>query len=177
MSDTFASLVQLTRIPLNWWGSHDFTYVPTCVSHSWQGELAHRLIKSLYGLTNKKDAMKQIGKKYNRQEALRPSQNSSELEKQEVKEAATRSLENHHIISESRNLPVSLFSFVQTNCNDPATKVQSDPLSVIIWSNLVTGFHLKASTSPSWPDSWTQFWRWYPHVILRWREKLSSYSK
>jgi len=34
-----------------------------------QGELAHRLIKRLYGLTNKKDPMKQIGKKYNRHEA------------------------------------------------------------------------------------------------------------
>jgi hypothetical protein len=43
----------------------------------WQGELAHRLIKRLYGLTNKKDPMKQIGKKYNRHEALRLSTDSS----------------------------------------------------------------------------------------------------
>jgi hypothetical protein len=31
-----------------------------------QGELAHRLVKRLYGLTNKKDAMAQISKKYTR---------------------------------------------------------------------------------------------------------------
>jgi len=78
----------------------------------------------LYGLTNKKDAMKQVGKKYNRQEALQPSNNSSEPEEQEIKEAASRSLEDHHVISESRNSPISLFSFIQTNRNDSATKVQ-----------------------------------------------------
>jgi hypothetical protein len=83
----------------------------------------------LYGLTNKKDAMKQIGKKYNRQEALRLSNNSSE--EQEIKEAASRSLEDHHVISESRNSPISLFSFIQTNSNDPATKVRPEPLSII----------------------------------------------
>jgi hypothetical protein len=46
-----------------------------------QGELAHRLVKRLYGLTNKKDAIRQIGKKYSRQEAFRVA------EKQEEKEA------------------------------------------------------------------------------------------
>ena len=65
--------------------------------------------------------MNQIGKKYNRQEALRPSNNFPE--EREIKEAASRSLEDHHVISESRNSPVSLFSFVQTNRNDPAIKV------------------------------------------------------
>ncbi len=33
-----------------------------------QSELAHRLIKRLYGLTNKKNAMTQVGKKYSRKE-------------------------------------------------------------------------------------------------------------
>ena len=65
--------------------------------------------------------MKQIGKKYNRREALRESNHS--LEEREMDEAAARSLENHHVISESRNVPVSLFNFVQTNHKDPATKV------------------------------------------------------
>ena len=62
--------------------------------------------------------MKQIGKKYNRQEALRPYNNSTEPEEQEIKEAASRNLEDHHVISDSRNSPISLFSFVQTNRND-----------------------------------------------------------
>jgi hypothetical protein len=86
-----------------------------------QGELAHRLIKRLYGLTNKKDPMKQIGKKYNRHEALRPSTNPSEL--QEAKEAESECLADHHVISGSRNSPISLFNFVQTNRKDSATKV------------------------------------------------------
>ena len=65
----------------------------------YEGELAHHLIKRLYGLTNKKDAMKQIGKKYNRQEALCTSTNH--LEAREMREAESKSLANHHIISES----------------------------------------------------------------------------
>ena len=33
-----------------------------------QGELAHRLVKRLYGLTNKRNAPKQIAKRYHRME-------------------------------------------------------------------------------------------------------------
>jgi hypothetical protein len=65
--------------------------------------------------------MKQIGKKYNRQEVLRTTMNASEAH--ETKEAESKSLSEHHIISECRNLPISLFNFVQTNSRDPATKV------------------------------------------------------
>jgi len=88
---------------------------------AYQGELAHRLIKRLYGLTNKKDSMKQIRKKYNRHEALRPSADSSEV--REVKEADSKSLADHHVISTSRNSPISLFNLVHTNSTDPAMKV------------------------------------------------------
>jgi len=65
--------------------------------------------------------MKQIGKKYNRREALRPS--SSSPEESEANEADSRSLDNHHVVSESRNSPISLFNFIQTNKKDPAMKV------------------------------------------------------
>ncbi len=86
-----------------------------------QSELAHRLIKRLYGLTNKKDAMIQIGKKYARKEMFR------EGEGQEEQEASTNArLEDHHYISSSRNSPVSLFDFVQSTPNDPAKKVGND---------------------------------------------------
>jgi hypothetical protein len=90
-------------------------------SESWKGELAHRLIKRLYGLTNKKNPMKQIGRKYNRQEVLRPSPEVA----RETQEAESKSRALHHVISESRNLPISLFNLVQTNSNDPAMKVCS----------------------------------------------------
>jgi len=83
-----------------------------------QSELAHRLIKRLYGLTNKKNAMTQIGKKYSRKEMFR------EGEGQEEQEASTNArLQDHHYISSSRNSPVSLFDFVLSSPNDPAKKV------------------------------------------------------
>jgi hypothetical protein len=88
---------------------------------AWQGELAHRLIKRFYGLTNKKDPMNQIGKKYNRHEALRPSTEPSEVH--ETKEADSESIAGHHVVSKSRNSPIFLFNFVQINSKDPATKV------------------------------------------------------
>ncbi len=85
-----------------------------------KGELAHQLVKRLYRLTNKKDAMLQIGKKYSRLQALRNA------ECQEEQEASSKlRLKDHHIISESRNTPVSLFEFVQSQSNDPAIKVHS----------------------------------------------------
>ncbi len=55
------------------------------LADTWQGELAHRLIKRFYGLTNKRDPINQIGKKYNRHEALQPSTDPSEVH--ETKEA------------------------------------------------------------------------------------------
>ena len=65
--------------------------------------------------------MSQIGKKYNRHEALRPSSDSSEA--REAEEADAASIAGHHVISKSQNTPVSLFNFVQTNSKDPAMKV------------------------------------------------------
>jgi len=83
-----------------------------------QSELAHHLIKRLYGLTNKKNAMTQIGKKYIWKEMFRDD------EDQEEQEASTNArLQDHHYISSSRNMPVSLFDFVLSSPNDPAKKV------------------------------------------------------
>jgi hypothetical protein len=82
-----------------------------------KGELAHRVVKRLYGLTNKRNAIAQIGKKYTRQQIFR------EAEKKEEKEAnQSERLGEHHIISRSRNAPVNIFTFVQDG--DPAKKVR-----------------------------------------------------
>ncbi|KAF8951473.1 hypothetical protein BDZ97DRAFT_1684491 [Flammula alnicola] len=88
----------------------------TTDSYSTQlGELAHRLVKRLYGLTNKKDAIKQISKKYTRQRVFR------QAEKQEEKEAdQPERLSEHHVISHSRNSPLNVLAFVQDG--DPAKK-------------------------------------------------------
>jgi hypothetical protein len=85
-----------------------------------QSELAHRLIKRLYGLTNKKNAMTQIGKKYVRKEVFRDGEDHW----QEEQEASTNArLQDHHYISSSRNTPVHLFDFLLSSPNDPAKKV------------------------------------------------------
>jgi hypothetical protein len=91
--------------------------------------------------------MKQIGKKYNRQEVLRASTNSSEAH--ETREAKSKSLAEHHVISECRNLPIPLFNFVQTNSKDPAVKVWTTSypsLSVAATKNSA-GLYLKAQGS------------------------------
>ena len=75
-------------------------------------------MKQLYGLANKKDAVRQIAKKYSRQQAFTLS-----LEEQE-KEANKRAgcLSDHHVISRSQNERLDLFSFSGAN-GDPAKKV------------------------------------------------------
>jgi len=104
-------------------------------------------------LTNKKDAMKQIGKKYNRQEVLHTSMNSSEA--RETREAESKSLAEHHIISECRNLPIPLFNLVQTNSKDPAIKVWTTSypsLSVAATKNPAE-LYLKTQGSSPWANS------------------------
>jgi hypothetical protein len=87
--------------------------------------------------------MKQIGKKYSRQEALRTSMNSSEAH--ETREAESKSLADHHVISECRNSPISLFSLVQTNSKDPAMKVwtTSYPSMSVAATKNTAGLYLK----------------------------------
>jgi hypothetical protein len=80
--------------------------------------------------------MSQIGKKYNRHEALRPSTDSSEA--REAEEADTESIATHHVISKSQNIPVSLFNFVQTNSKDPAIKVGEFSLCSTYQPELIT---------------------------------------
>ncbi|KAF8955383.1 hypothetical protein BDZ97DRAFT_1926897 [Flammula alnicola] len=79
------------------------------------GELAHQLVKRLYSLTNKKEAIKQISKKYTWQRVFR------QAEKKEEEEAdQPEHLSEHHIISRSRNSPLNVFTFAQDG--DPAKK-------------------------------------------------------
>jgi len=77
-------------------------------------------VKRLYGLTNKKNAIQQISKKYCRQQAFR------HIEEQEEKEANQDilggRLGDHHVISRSRNERLDLFLFSQGN-GDPAKQV------------------------------------------------------
>ncbi|KXN92896.1 hypothetical protein AN958_07831 [Leucoagaricus sp. SymC.cos] len=81
-----------------------------------QGEQCHRIVKRLYGLTNKKNAMSQIGTKYTRHQALLRT-----LEKQETNEIEKpEHIDKHFVISNSKAETLSLFSFVHENLSDPA---------------------------------------------------------
>ncbi|KAF9461194.1 hypothetical protein BDZ94DRAFT_826153 [Collybia nuda] len=86
------------------------------------GELAHRLVKMLYGRTNKKDALKQVAKQVNRRTALQDSVEVLRvMEKEELRGAAP---ELHHVVSNSRRNPINLFTFVgkHEGGTDPAKK-------------------------------------------------------
>jgi hypothetical protein len=77
-------------------------------------------VKRLYGLTNKKNAIQQISKKYSRQQALRHVEEQEEKETNQ--DVSVDRLGDHHIISHSRNERLDLFLFSQNN-GDPAKKV------------------------------------------------------
>ena len=95
-----------------------------------QGELAHRLVKRLYGLTNKKDAPEQIARRYRRAHhfgtsgSRDPSTEGIPLpdsHRAPRYDGVDDSPEFHHTITNSRNNPVELASF--SKMEDPAATV------------------------------------------------------
>jgi hypothetical protein len=100
--------------------------------------LAHRVVKRLYALTNRRDATKQIAKRYRREEATRSDPFDASDTKPSQEEIP---FELHHHISASRNHPISLANFVLENPGDPAKKVY--PVIPSAWQptdSLVQGF-------------------------------------
>ncbi|KAF4567102.1 hypothetical protein EYR36_010718 [Pleurotus pulmonarius] len=115
----------------------------TTDSYSTQiGELAHRIVKRLYAITNKRDATGQIAKHYRRERALASSQEA--VKKHFMKSRIQRAhplpshpheelpaapaeqldapLECHYVISPSRSQPISLSNFLKNGVADPARK-------------------------------------------------------
>ncbi|KAJ3557032.1 hypothetical protein NP233_g11842 [Leucocoprinus birnbaumii] len=81
------------------------------------GEQAHSSIKSLYGLTNKKNPMRQIGAKYNRNRHFR------DTEQKEIEETRRSDHNNkHHVVAPYNDCPINIFTFVRENSMDPAKK-------------------------------------------------------
>ncbi|KAL1658479.1 hypothetical protein GGF50DRAFT_67162 [Schizophyllum commune] len=76
-------------------------------------ELAHRVIKRLYQLTNKRDAMKQIAQKYTRHEFFH------QQEEHELDELAKMPSELPYSIAESRKHNFSLASLSKQHPHDP----------------------------------------------------------
>lgn len=91
----------------------------TTDSYSTQvGELAHRLVKRLYGLTNKRDAPEQISRRYRRAHHFGASGSDESAPKDTD---PSDSPELHYTITRSRNEPVQLASFSGAKTQDPAT--------------------------------------------------------
>ena len=93
--------------------------------NSVQGELAHRLVKRLYRLTNKKDATEQISRHYRRahhfgaSESCDPPQGGTMGGQNNMDDLP----ELHHSMITSRNNPVELAAFLSSRTQDPAAKV------------------------------------------------------
>ena len=95
-----------------------------------QGKLAHRLVKWLYGLTNKKDAPEQIACRYRQANHFGASEYCDPLggippdgDHMSQHNSIDNSPEFHHAITNSHNNPVAVASF--SDMQDPAAKVGS----------------------------------------------------
>jgi hypothetical protein len=100
-----------------------------------QGELAHRTVKQHYRRTNKINSTSQIAKLERRstrlqrvREAIQKRELTARLHAHHIPLSGrdplpNTSVEQHHHISDSRNFPLRLMSFVHDPPNDPAKKV------------------------------------------------------
>ena len=87
-----------------------------------QGEFAHRVVKCLFALTNKKDTATQIAAKY-RREARSSDARAANVDHELDLEAVSPEL--HHQISHSRNAPLKFRDFLRGEPEDPAKKASS----------------------------------------------------
>lgn len=92
-----------------------------------QGEFAHKVVKRLFALTNKKDTPTQIATKYRRESRLSDSRAVKVEHELELEQSEVAAPELHHHISHSRNSPSKLRSFMRDSPEDPAKKVSSKP--------------------------------------------------
>jgi hypothetical protein len=90
----------------------------------WQGELAHRLVKQLYGRTNKRDATKQIGKRVRQLEQAQVAAEQRKI-KNSMDDIIEINLDTRYQVSNSRNDPINIYAYVYANRGDPAFSVSS----------------------------------------------------
>lgn len=86
-----------------------------------QGELAHRTVKQLYGRSNKRNATKQIGRSVQRLERAKLNadqrNNTDDL-------AEDLGLDARYCIPNSQSNSVNIFNFVREHSGDPAIRVR-----------------------------------------------------
>ena len=99
-----------------------------------QGELAHRLVKRLYGLTNKRNAPKQIAKRYRRMERAREAMRRHRIQVKHQHQLLSDLLPSkdlsddpdlRYYVSSSQNDVVPLYTMLHRSgaSDDPALKV------------------------------------------------------
>lgn len=111
-----------THIPRNWYVHLKFSFTSRALI-ACQGEFAHRIVKRLFALTNKKDAVTQIATKYRREARSSEAKTSRANCQLDVEELEVVAPELHHHISHSRNSPLKIRNFLRHNPEDPAKKV------------------------------------------------------
>ena len=94
----------------------------------WQGELAHKIVKRLYGTTNKRNAEQQIAKRVRRLERAnltldRKRHLKRKQEAMEQDDSAEGDSDLRYHISASKNNPWDIFSTIRNNRGDPAFHV------------------------------------------------------
>jgi len=96
-----------------------------------QGELAHKIVKRLYGSTNKRNAEHQIAKRYRRLERARLAFDRKRLHNH-TKQRTTDPEDNkpdgdselRYYISPSKNHPQDILTTLRNNRGDPAYHVR-----------------------------------------------------
>jgi hypothetical protein len=105
-------------------------YLPDLFIPGWQGELAHKIVKRLYGMTNKRNAERQIAKRVRRLERASLALDRKRLQNHKQKKAteqedtsAEGDSDLRYHISASKNNPQDIFSTIRNNRGDPAFHV------------------------------------------------------
>ena len=95
-----------------------------------QGELAHKIVKRLYGSTNKRHAERQIAKHYRRLERARLAFDRKKLNARTRQKSTDNNDDQaegdsdlRYHISPSKNRPVDIFDTIRNNRGDPAYHV------------------------------------------------------
>src|ERR1700728_5209381 len=100
-----------------------------------QGELAHKIVKRLYGSTNKRNAEHQIAKRYRKLERARLALDKKRLHSHTKQKATNQEddqpddqpdgdSELRYYVSLSKNCPQDIFGTLRNNRGDPAYHVR-----------------------------------------------------
>jgi len=164
MYEAFVSLGQQTPIRLKLYALIGQPSIRSthASQYLFQGELAHRIVKRLYSRTNKKNAIKQIAKNERRSVRLRRAREAAAAPRNhhlhhipftKSDPLPYTSIDQHHHMSDSRNHPLNLMSFVNEPAGDPAKKVRLLSMQLFRWSPFPIELYTQTQEPFTWPPS------------------------